>query len=87
LGLKELCKNDIEGTNPTMNDPRASVLATALDGESDLALKGQDGNLLADVVKAIEGGSTAANAILTVFSNLVLIPLEKVEETQASNCL
>ncbi|RFU27489.1 hypothetical protein B7463_g8851, partial [Scytalidium lignicola] len=83
FGLKAMRKKGFEGTNPTLNDPRAAVLARALDGESDLALKGQTGRFPADVSAQIENGSTLSAAMLHFiskrFSNLVLIPLDKVD--------
>lgn len=81
LGLKELRKKGFEGETPTLNDPRASVLAGSLDG--DLALKGKDDDLPAEVVKALEKGTPLEEAILQHivrrFSNLVLVPLDKVD--------
>jgi len=83
FGLKEMRKKGFEGSNPTLNDPRAAVLARALDGQNDLASKGQTGRLPAEVAAQIEGGSTVPDAILNFiakrFSNLVLLPLDKVE--------
>ncbi|TAQ85507.1 hypothetical protein B7494_g6164 [Chlorociboria aeruginascens] len=83
FGLKAMRKKGFEGTNPTLNDPRASILGRALDGENDLALKGQTGRLPAEVSAQMEAGSTLAVAILSFiakrFSNLVLIPLDKLD--------
>ena len=88
FGLKELRKKGFEGTNPTLYDPRASVLAKALDSEDGLALKEQDGNIPSEVMKAIDAGSSMADAILghisKRFSNLVLLPMDKVS---TSKCL
>lgn len=85
LGLKELRKKGFEGESPTLNDPRASVLAGSLEG--DLSVQRQDENLPAEVVKAIEDGKPLSDAVLyhimKRFSNLVLIPLEKVDATKA----
>lgn len=81
LGLKELRKKGFEGETPTLNDPRASVLAGSLDG--DLALNGKDDDLPAEIVKALEEGTPLEEAILQHivrrFSNLVLVPLDKVD--------
>lgn len=81
LGLKELRKKGFEGETPTLNDPRASVLAGSLDG--DLALKGKDDDLPAEIVKDLEEGTALEEAILQHivrrFSNLVLVPLDKVD--------
>ncbi|KAF4637479.1 hypothetical protein G7Y89_g579 [Cudoniella acicularis] len=37
FGLKEFRKKGFEGTNPTLDDPRAAVLAAALGGQADIA--------------------------------------------------
>ncbi|KAL4912943.1 polyketide synthase [Aspergillus aurantiobrunneus] len=83
FGLKELRKKGFEGTNPTLNDPRAVVLSRALDGERDLAMKGQSGRLPTEVSSALGMGSTLMDAVLAHvskrFSNLVLLPLHKVD--------
>ena len=81
LGLKELRKKGFEGEAPTLNDPRASVLAGSLDG--DLGLKSKNDDFPAEIVKAREEGTPLEEAILqhTVrrFSNLVLVPQDKVD--------
>lgn len=83
FGLKELRKKGFEGTNPTLNDPRAAIIAGALDGSADLAFKDQDGNLPAEVVDALEKGVTLADGILQHvakrFGNLVLLPFAQVD--------
>lgn len=83
FGLKELRKKGFEGTNPTLHDPRAAVLARALDGQADLAYKNQDGNIPVEIVDALEKGELLAEATLCHvakrFANLVLLPLEQVE--------
>jgi hypothetical protein len=83
FGLIEMRKKGFEGTNPTLDDPRASVLARALDGQADLALKGQDGDFPAEVVKALEAGAPLSDAILAHiskrFGDLVLLPADKVD--------
>jgi hypothetical protein len=83
FGLLELRKNGFEGSNPTLQDPRSAILARAFDSQSDLASKSQVGNLPAEVVAAVEGGVELKDAIamhvLKRFSNLVLIPVEKVD--------
>lgn len=83
FGLKELRKKGFEGTNPTLQDPRAAVLARALDGQADLANKNQDGNLPVEIVDALEKGELLAEATLwhvaKRFANMVLLPLEQVE--------
>ena len=81
LGLKELRKKGFEGENPTLNDPRASVLAGSLNG--DLDMKGKEDDLPAEIVKSLEEGAPLGEAILQHivkrFSNLVLVPLDKVD--------
>ena len=89
FGLMELRKKGFEGTNPTLNDPRAGVLARALDGQGDLSLKNQDGNLPAEVAKALEDGFSLLDAITAHikkrFGDLVLIPVEKVDVAKPLN--
>lgn len=83
FGLKELRKKGFEGTNPTLNDPRAAILARALDGQADLAYKDHDGNLPVEIVNALEKGVLLVNAVLAHvvkrFANLVLLLLEQVD--------
>ena len=82
FGLKELRKKGFEGTNPTLDDPRASILAQALDSNSDLFFKNDDG-LPAAIAEAVEFGASLEAATLAIiskrFSNLVLLPLDKVD--------
>lgn len=79
-----------DGNNPTLNDPRASLLASSLDGESDAALKNNSG-LPAELAAALdvsgEGGEasildTIVLLIAKRFSNLVLVPVEKIDRTR-----
>ncbi|MCJ1346998.1 hypothetical protein MMC31_005218, partial [Peltigera leucophlebia] len=83
FGLKELRKKGFEGTNPTLHDPRATILAKALDGQADLAYKNQDGNLPMEIVDALEKGVLLTDVVLAhvakSFANLVLLPLEQVD--------
>lgn len=83
FGLKELRKKGFEGMNPTLHDPRAAILARALDGQADVAYKNEDGSLPAEVVHDLETGVLLADAILTHvtkrFGNLVLLPLAQVD--------
>ncbi|KAI1104957.1 reducing type I polyketide synthase 10 [Jackrogersella minutella] len=82
-GLKELRRQGFEGNNPTLDDPRASLLAHALDGEGDVARHAQDGRLPAGVSKGLQDGLTLNEAVLDHvrrrFGNLVLIKYEAVE--------
>lgn len=81
LGLKELRKKGFEGENPTLNDPRASVLAGSLN--ADIDMKGKEDDLPAEIVKALEEGASLGEAVLQHvvkrFSNLVLVPLDRVD--------
>lgn len=83
-GLKDLRKKGFEGSYPALDDPRANLLASALDGEPDnTSWQTQDGNLPAEVAKRVEGGQTLAEAVLdhirARFGNLVLLKYEAVE--------
>ncbi|BCS03320.1 type I polyketide synthase [Aspergillus luchuensis] len=86
FGLKELRKKGFEGTNPTLNDPRAILLSRALDGEGDMALKNQAGKLPMEVAAAVEEGASLRAAIgdhvARRFSNLVLMPLAKLDASK-----
>lgn len=90
FGLMELRKKGFKGTSPTLNDPRAGVLAGTLDGQGDLSLKNQDGNLPAEVAKALEDGFSLLDAITAQikkrFGDLVLIPVEKVDVAKPLIC-
>jgi hypothetical protein len=83
FGLMELRKKGFKGTSPTLNGPRAGVLARTLDGQGDLSLKNQDGNLPAEVAKALEDDFSLLDAITAhikkCFGDLVLIPVEIVD--------
>lgn len=85
-GLKELRKKGFEGTNPTLNDPRAAVLAAALDGDADKAFKEQNSNIPVEVSQALEDGASLSEAVLTHvtkrFGNLVLLPFAQVDITK-----
>lgn len=83
MGLKELRRQGFEGTNPTLDDPRASLLASSHDGEADVARHERDGNLPMEVVKGLEAGQTLADAALDYirhrFGNLVLMKPDSVD--------
>ncbi|KAL8860968.1 MAG: hypothetical protein Q9178_002723 [Gyalolechia marmorata] len=91
-GLKLLRQKGFEGTNPTLNDPRALLLASALDGASGSAAKSNSG-LPAELAKALEGGNgkDVLEVVLLLikkrFSNLVLVPVEKVDDSRPLNSL
>ncbi|KAI3322742.1 reducing type I polyketide synthase 10 [Xylariaceae sp. AK1471] len=82
-GLKELRKRGFEGNHPVFDDPRAGLLASALQADGDGAGRGQEGNLPVEVVKAMEGGESLSDAVLNHirwrFGNLVLMKYESVD--------
>lgn len=87
-GIKKMRAQGFDGTNPTLNDPRAALLASSLDGEADSALKSNSGlpPELAAALDANAGGESASSILSTIvgliskrFSNLVLVPVEKVD--------
>ncbi|CAG8978206.1 hypothetical protein HYALB_00011441 [Hymenoscyphus albidus] len=86
-GLKELRREGFEGNNPTLDDPRASLLASALDGEGDKARHATDGRLPSEVSKRIDEGFTLSEAVLDFikrrFGNLVIIRYEEVDVHKA----
>lgn len=89
-GLKLLRQKGFEGTNPTLNWPRASLLANALDGVGDTAIKPGSG-LPPDLVAAMEAGGdrdvfeVVLSLIKKRFSILVLVPVEKVDDSRPLN--
>ncbi|KAI4289981.1 MAG: hypothetical protein L6R35_000743 [Caloplaca aegaea] len=91
-GLKLLRQKGFEGTNPTLNDPRALLLASALDGASASIAKSNSG-LPAELAEALEGGNDKdiLEVVLLLikkrFSNLVLVPVEKVDDSRPLNSL
>jgi hypothetical protein len=89
LGLKLLQKAGFSGTNPTLNDPRASVLAAVLDSDSDKDLKNGSG-MPAELAAALENGhegQSVAEAIVQLivkrFSNLVLQQVDKIDPSKS----
>jgi NADP-dependent 3-hydroxy acid dehydrogenase YdfG len=89
LGLKLLQKAGFSGTNPTLNDPRASVLAAVLDSDSDKDLKNGSG-MPAELAAALENGhegQSVAEAIVHLivkrFSNLVLQQVDKIDPSKS----
>lgn len=84
LGMKLLRKAGFAGTNPILNDPRAILLAAALDSEADSDLKNNSG-LPNEVATALESGSADAilaavmGLIMNRFSNLVLLQMDKID--------
>lgn len=82
-GLKRLRKLGFDGTNPVWDDPRASILANALDGDSGTHRRAHDGNLPLEVNQKIEEGKGVEEAVLDFirkrFGNLVLMKYETVD--------
>ena len=76
--------------NPTLNDPRARLLASALDGAAGSAVKSNSG-LPTEISEAIEAGADTLPVILDLikkrFSNLVLVLVEKVDNSRPLNSL
>ncbi len=77
-----------EGTIPTLNDPRAAVLASSLDGESDLHSKKSDSGLPPALAAALasedtcneEGVREAITSIVVQrLANLILVPAAKID--------
>ncbi|PSN60577.1 reducing type I polyketide synthase 10 [Corynespora cassiicola Philippines] len=83
MGLKELRKKGFEGTNPTLDDPRANLLASALDGQEDVLRHAHDGDLPAPIAEALEAGQSLPDALLDFirrrFGNLTLLKYESVD--------
>jgi NAD(P)-dependent dehydrogenase (short-subunit alcohol dehydrogenase family) len=83
FGLKELRKQGFEGSLPTMDDPRAAILASAIEGDDDVAGQSHSGDLPAEIVRDMEAGESYEAAILNHirrrFSNLVLMKYEIVD--------
>lgn len=87
MGLRELRKQGFEGTNPTLDDPRANLLSSALDGQEDVLRHVSDGNLPAQVAAGVEAGQTLSEAVMEFiqrrFGNLTLIKYESVDVKKA----
>ncbi|KAF9728924.1 Type I Iterative PKS [Paraphaeosphaeria minitans] len=83
IGLKELRKKGFEGTNPTLDDPRASLLSSALDGQDDVLRQAHAGDLPAPITEALEAGQSLADALLNFirrrFGNLTLLKYDSVD--------
>ena len=81
-GIKKMRAQGYDANNPTLGDPRAALLASSLDGDSDAALKSNSG-LPAELAAALEEGGEVVEACVSLianrFSNLVLIPSAKIE--------
>ena len=84
-GMKKLRRMGFEGTIPTLNDPRASILASSLDGESDLHSKKTDAGLPPALAATLEAGGDADAVLDTIvdiivkrLANLILVPADKI---------
>jgi len=85
IGMKNLRKAGFEVSNPTLNDPRASLLASALNSDEDGDLKNNSG-LPAELAEALESGGgdqsiheAVMSVILKRFSNLILMQIDKID--------
>lgn len=80
-GIKELRKKGFEGTQPAMEDPRANLLASALDPHTSAAAT--TGDLPAEVAALVQSGQSLAEAVLNFirrrFGNLVLLKFDAVD--------
>ncbi|CAK4032116.1 polyketide synthase [Lecanosticta acicola] len=88
FGLKELRKQGFEGSLPTMDDPRAAILASAVEGDGDgSAGPVQSGRLPVEVAKEVEAGASLHEAVLNHirrrFGNLVLMKYDAVNVQKA----
>ena len=83
LGIKELRRKGFTGETPTLNDPRANLLAAALAQGEESSGAGSTSGMHPELAAALESGSSLPEAVLTVvskkFSNLILIPLDKLD--------
>lgn len=74
-GFIAIRKKGFKASLQALDDPRVSILASALDRQGDLMVRGQEGSLIADIANPSEEGRTLANTILTQiakqFSSLV----------------
>lgn len=85
-GMKRLRQMGFEGTIPTLNDPRAAILASSLDGESDAHSKKTDAGLppaLAETLEAGGDGEAVLETITTIIvqrlANLILVQAPKID--------
>ncbi|KAI1078223.1 hypothetical protein F5B20DRAFT_548487 [Whalleya microplaca] len=89
LGLKELRAKGFEGTSPVMGDPRASLLAAAIDDADQGGSAASDNGLPAEVAQAVKEGAAVQEAVLGVvtkkFSNLVLVQADKLDVLKSIN--
>ncbi|KAI9781322.1 MAG: Type I Iterative PKS [Peltula sp. TS41687] len=88
-GMKKLRQKGFEGTIPTLNDPRASILASSLDGESDLHSKKTEAGLPPALAECLEAGGDdeavldiITDIIVHRLSNLILVQVEKIDRNE-----
>ena len=83
LGLKELRKKGFEGTNPILDDPRAMLLAAALNGKVGNSPSEQNVAISSELTSALESSGVLHDAVMGLiakrFVNLVLIPAAKLD--------
>ncbi|KAI0449671.1 reducing type I polyketide synthase 10 [Xylaria acuta] len=85
FGLKELRRKGFTGTNTTWDDPRAALLANALDGPAGFQQKraAQNGSLPPAIEDAVNAGETLSDVVLNHsrqrFADLVLMKYELVD--------
>ncbi|KAL9091247.1 MAG: hypothetical protein Q9159_001542 [Coniocarpon cinnabarinum] len=86
FGLKNLRKKGFEGESPVLHDPRATVLLSAL-GASGGAGGSSASGLPTEIAEAMEAGAPLNEAVQGViarkFCNFILLPLEKLDPSQA----
>ena len=85
-GLKKLRRQGFEGTIPTLNNPRASILAASVDGESDVHSKKSESGLPQALSEALEAGADAEGALDAIIgivparlANLILVRADKIQ--------
>lgn len=79
-----------EGTIPTLNDSRAAILASSLDGESDLHSKKTDSGLQPALAATLEAGGdedavldTLMDIVVGRLANLIPVPAGKIDRDMA----
>ena len=84
-GLKKLRRQGFEGTIPTLNDPRAAILASSVDGESDVHSRKAESGLPPALSEALEAGADAEGVldaivgiIIARLANLILVRADKI---------
>ena len=90
-GMKKLRRMGFEGTVPTLNDPRAAILASSLDRESDLHSKKTDASLPPALAATLETEGcdeemvreTITTIVVQRLANLILLPATKNERDMA----